>query len=160
MKEWWNNLAVREKQTLLAGSILVMIFVVYTFIWTPLAESIQLQREKIQSNQALLAWMQQADQQLQHPQSQTLRAKKTYTGSLLSFIQSQINKTELETLLTELKQSENDTVQLRFKEVNFDKLIIWLVTLAQDYHLSVVRMAVTPTTTIGIVNADIVIGPG
>lgn len=156
MKEWWNNLALREKQMLTLGALALFITLFYLFIWSPIDETTAALRKQIRSNQELLTWMENADQKLQalaKAPAQTVPAE----GSLLSIVQKQINQTPFVSALTQLHQGENDSVQLTFQKVNFDKLIAWLTQLVQENGLVISQLTVIPTDKPGITGVDLVI---
>jgi general secretion pathway protein M len=127
MKQWWQNLSRQEKQTVSAGSILVAIFIIYTCIWYPLDHKVTTMRTQITQNQKLLAWMKAADAQLENVQHQAqITSSGHSSASLLSLAQSQIKQSTLATQNYQLRQTENDAVQLSFKQVDFDNLVTWL----------------------------------
>ena len=157
MKEWWNNLALREKQTLSVGIFFLSLFLIYILLWSPLNTKVMSLRSHIQQNQELLTWMDAADKRIQvlEKTAQTKPAARP-TGSLLSVIQKQINRTPLVTALTQLHQVDNESVQLTFEKVNFDQLITWLTGISQQGLLTT-QLSITPGTTLGVVSADLII---
>lgn len=155
MKEWWMNLALREKQVLMAGSAAVILFLLYQLIFSPLSHKIESEREHIQENRELLNWMQQADLQLKTLTKNTqIHAS---SSSLLGSVQTEINKTPLATHLKQLRQSDSNTVQFTLQQTNFDELIKWLDTVWQTQGIIVAEISITPLGTPGIVNADVVV---
>ena len=161
MKEWWHNLSLREKQTLTLGILAVIIFLIYALIFAPLDNKATSLRNKIKHNQELLSWMQKTDQQIKSAEK-TLQKKSTdiNTGSLLTIVQQQINKTPLVSNLAQLRQADNDSVQLSFTNVDFDKLVVWLTALWQEHGLMVSQMTTTAGTPPGIVTADLILKNG
>lgn len=158
MKERWNNLALREKQTLVLGAFVLGIFFIYFGLWSPLNDKVNNMRAQIHRNQSLLVWMQNANTQIAAlEKAPKPTAAAHMTGSLLSIIQREINRTPLVTALKQLHQTENDSVQMSFQQVDFDDLVAWLIQLSKEAGLTVTQMSVTPGATPGIVAADLVV---
>ncbi len=157
MKEWWQNLALREKQILALGSAVVLLFVLYEIIWSPFTDKISNMRTRVHDNQKLLTWMQNADKTMQTLTKSSNTKSQQLTGSLLGTMQTEINKSPLARHVTQLRQAENDSVQMNLQKVDFDKLIGFITDLSNRYGLIVSQITVTPTATPGEVMADIVI---
>ncbi|QLQ33147.1 MAG: type II secretion system protein M [Candidatus Thiothrix singaporensis] len=47
MKTWWNSLAPRERQLVMAGAILIGLTLVWLFVWRPLASHHQLLQQDL-----------------------------------------------------------------------------------------------------------------
>ena len=156
MKDRWNQLALRERQTLSVGGFFLCAFLIYILLWVPLTERTNLLRKQITANQNLLTWMQEADKRIQLLEKTTQEKPLTHTeGSLLSIVQKQINRTPLVSALTDLHQLETDSVQLTFQKVSFDQLMKWLIQITDQEGLVITQLTVTPGTTPGI--ADVVL---
>ena len=158
MKEWWNTLALREKQMVSLGVTILGAFLIYLILWLPLSNYVSSLREQIQNNQELLTWMKGTDKQIQALEKGTNRKlSKSSAGSLLNIVQKHIKTSSISTSVTQLHQSENDSVQLTFKNVSFDKLIAWIIPFTQQQECSITQMTVTPTASIGMVSAELVL---
>ncbi|MHB1946864.1 MAG: type II secretion system protein GspM [Gammaproteobacteria bacterium] len=161
MKEWWNNLALREKQMLSLGGFFLVAFFIYLLLWLPLDNKVVTLRNQIQRNQELLAWMKEADKRVQILEKTAQPKKPTpLTGSLLSIVQKQINRTPLVSSLTQLHQVDNDSVQLTFQKVDFDQLMEWLIQLSKQQGIGVTQISITPGGAPGGVAADLVLKNG
>jgi general secretion pathway protein M len=157
MKDWWQNLALREKQMLAAGTIVVLLFLCYAIIWSPFVNKITSMRKQIQHNQELLNWMQDADKRMTNLVKSSKNHSTQLTGSLLSTMQGAINKSIFAQHVTQLRQADNDSVQLDLQKVDFDQLIILLTKLSNQYGLIITQMTATPTGAPGEVMASIVV---
>ncbi|MDR3478886.1 MAG: type II secretion system protein M [Gammaproteobacteria bacterium] len=155
MKEWWLNLSSREKQTTAIGAILVILFLVYALIWSPLANSVETLRERIHHNQALLSWMQQSDKKIDALEKNQEITTRTPNSSLLNIVQTEINKTPFASNIVQLQQAENESIDLRLQKVSFDSLIKWLTAICRKEQLLITQLAITPGATPGIVDAEI-----
>lgn len=153
IKEWWDNLSLREKQVMFFGGVIGALALLYLIIWAPLSNAVESYRHEVEENGKLLAWMKEADHEMQNMQ-QTAKHKAS-ASSLLSLVQKQLALASLTT--TQLRQAENGEIQMSFQNVVFDKLIQWLIAVNQNEHLSVVQMSVTPTGTPGLVMATVTV---
>ena len=153
MKEWWLNLSLREKETISLGAFALVILGIYIFIWSPLTNKVTSLREQIERDSQLLKWMQSADQQIESAEKTAKTTKNS--GSLLSIAQTLIQESALSSQLTQLRQTDADSVQLSFKEVSFDTLIVWLAESSKKEHLLISEFRVTPLSTPGMVSAEL-----
>ncbi len=156
MKEWWDNLALREKKIIIYGGALLILFLLYEIVWSPFTNKVDSLRKSVTQNQALLIWMQNADQRLQSIVN-TQKNKTTTNESLLSIMQREVNKSPLATHVTQLRQAENDSVQLTLQKADFDRLIALLTDLSNQDGLTVSQFTATATGVPGEVMADVTI---
>lgn len=159
MNEWWMNLSLRERQTLSIGGFAVALFLIYALIWSPLSNKVDAMREQIVKEQKLLVWMKEADQRMQvlEKSSQNTKPNNPSGLSLLTIMQKQINNSEFVSSLTQLRQVENDSVQLSFTNVSFDKLIAWLTKLWKQENIVIAQMTVNAGSAAGVVSVDLVL---
>lgn len=158
MKEWWNHLALREKQVLSAGGFFLCAFLIYILLWAPLIDRTEFLRKQIAANQNLLTWMQEAEKRILALEKNSQATPATQSeGSLLSVVQKQINRTPLVGALTDLHQLETDSVQLTFQKVSFDQLMKWLIQITDQEGLVIKQLSVTPGATPGIADVTLVL---
>lgn len=161
VKEWWLHLNLREKQAVFFGSIIVAIFILYQFIWSPYLEKVADMRQRIVTQQKNLLWMQSADKEIRDLQKHATKQQAVVSPVIfMSVMQKQIDNTGLSQYLTQLKQSTNDAVEVHFQKVEFDKLISLLMTVVKEQQVAVTQMSVVADSTPGIVNADIILKVG
>jgi general secretion pathway protein M len=155
---WFDSLAEREKQIVTFGGIGVALLIIYALIYSPLVSHAAYLRDKIQTEQKTLIWIQAADKQIQAIEGQGKNKGKSVSPVLmLSILQKHITQAELDRNLTQMKQASNDSIQLQFQKVVFDKLITMLTAVMKENSVTISQMSVTAGSTPGIVNADIMI---
>ncbi|HSW70253.1 MAG TPA: type II secretion system protein GspM [Gammaproteobacteria bacterium] len=157
MKDWWLNLALREKQIIAAGSVLVILFLIYEIIWSPLANANDNLRTRIQHNYAALSFLKNTNQHIQELLKTSQEIKNQSPESFLGTLQAEINKSEFAQAVTALRQGENDSMQFILNRVNFDRLVVFLTSLWKQYHFIVADITVTPTGTPGEVTANVTV---
>ena len=70
-KEWWGNLGERERKIIAWSASLLTIVIIYLWIWSPLIDSINNKRNRIKSDEKLLAWMEVADKEIQEMEKES-----------------------------------------------------------------------------------------
>lgn len=159
LKEWWSNLAARERKALFIGSFVSFSFIVYQFIWQPYINQVALMRERIQKNQTLLAWMQNADKKIQQLEKKSqVQTQVTSPVVLLGKLQKQIHQARLDDTLTPLKQANNDAVELHFRKVEFDKFITLFASIVKNDGVMINQLTITALNSPGDVDVDAVLG--
>jgi general secretion pathway protein M len=156
MKLWWQQLALREKQMVGGGSFLLGIFLFYQIFFVILDDGVSHLRQKIQTQQTLLAWMLNTNAHILALQKNPAASQPTHHSSaaLLGIIQDSINNSPIAANISQLQQAENEAVELHLQKVNFDALTAWLVIICQLQQLTITQMSVTPSVA-GIVDADL-----
>lgn len=159
IKEWWSNLASREKKAVILGTFFLGVFIVYQFIWTPYVNHVAAIRMRIVKQQQTLEWMQQADKEVRKINSDAGKNKNKITSPviLLGLLQKQINQDGLEQSLNQLKQASNDTIEMHFQKVEFNKLIRLLTAILKEGNVSINQMTAMSINTPGMVNADVIL---
>lgn len=153
MKDWWQNLSLREKQTVAFGTLLVMIFIVYELMFASLAGSVDHLRAQILKNKTLLSWMRESDARIQQLEKNQKPIESKDAGSLLSVVQDDIKNNPISKSMTQLQQSDNDAVELRFQQVSFDDMMQWLIAICREQDLTISQMTITPESSAGVVDA-------
>jgi type II secretory pathway component PulM len=158
MREWWNNLGLREKQWVIVGTLIVILFLLYEILLAPLIGLNDSLRTDIQHNQKLSSWMQETNQHIQLAESMSQKNSSTRSSAgLLSLLQKEINQSAFASNMQQISQAENNSVQITFLKINFDDLIKWLTILWQKYNLSVSQINVTPNGALGMVDTSVVV---
>jgi general secretion pathway protein M len=155
MKTWWQALALREKQIVSIGILLVLVFLIYQLIFAALTNRVAMLRQKVHSNQALLKWMQATNDRINTLAKNHQSPTHDVTMSLLSVVQNGINDSQFGQNVFQLQQSENDSVQLQLKKVSFDSFIQWLTQLCQQHQLLITQLSLTPLADAGLVNTEL-----
>jgi general secretion pathway protein M len=155
MKNWWSSLSFSEKQTVSIGVALLLIFLIYEVIFAPLGNHVDALRQKVHSNQALLHWMQDSDARIRSLEKNQKQQPRNTSMSLLSTVQNGINNSAIAQNVTQLQQSENDSVQMKLQKVGFDTFIQWLTAICQQQQLIIIQMTSTPDGDPGTVDVEL-----
>lgn len=157
-KNRYEQCAPREKIALIAGSCFLLIIFIYFAIWQPIHHSLTRLREQIVADQKTIAVMTIASNKIKEIEHKTNGGRnKISTVALLSELQKQIVDNRLDKMLTQLKQVSSDSIELHFKQVNFDKLITVLSDTCKKYRTTMTQFSAVAQEEKGVVNADMII---
>ena len=157
IKTWWHHLSDREKNIVGLGGALVLIFLVYVLIWSPLSNAVDSKRQAIVSQKQLLHWMQGAKSRIQRYRNAGIDITQTQTKLLLSLTETSLSQQHLTQYIQSVQQPQSHTLALTFKAVPFDPFIHWTQTLWHHHAIAVKSIDVMKTKIPGLVDIDIVL---
>jgi len=132
MKEWWQQLNLREQRLVTVMGGVFLVFVFYSFIWQPLNENLLKANKKLQRQQVLLTWV---SENIAHYQNIKGKSKPSKSGGSLSSI---INRTasQYDLVITRLQPQGND-MQVWIDSAPFTQLLFWLEYIGNKKGLRV-----------------------
>ncbi len=157
IKTRYQELNTREQRMVMAGSIFAIAFIAYQFIWSPLSTKAANLRKQIVADKKTLSFMQATDQAIKTQITNGNEQAKAITPvALLSALQIAIMRAGLNAELKELKQTSNDSVNLRFSKVPFDRVIKMILGLMNEQKVVISQMSVASVGEPGLVDITIV----
>jgi general secretion pathway protein M len=146
MKNWWQQLQLREQRLVGGMSVLIGFFILYALIWQPLNKSITDRKLKIEHQQVLLAWVQENTARYQ----KAMRSGGTNSqGASLSSI---VNRTSGRNAINIARmQPQGDDLQVWIDEVEFNQLLNWLGQLSMQEGLQVKNIDLSKADQQGVV---------
>ena len=156
IKKYWEQLSDRDKKFGLLGGFILSVMLIYFLIINPLANKVKALKASIIDSQQLIAWMEEASEQVKQVQN-NVDNKGSQKISLLSLIENSSKASKLGSSVSEIKQIDENKVQLKFKTVVFDHLIEWLNELQLKHRVYVKKITLRRTESSGIVQADAVL---
>lgn len=157
MRERWQNLSLREKQSVAAAGVVVGLFLIYILIWSPLTSKTDELRDSIKHEQSLLSWMQEADKEMRNYVPQSEGKTFTSTAALLAWVQASVQQSSLSKQLTQLRARGTDSIELQMQNVSFDEFIAWLMKAQSQQHFKINQLSVTKTNVPGVVQVELVL---
>ncbi|GLS83465.1 type II secretion system protein GspM [Paraferrimonas haliotis] len=147
MKEWWNNLDLRERKLAIVAAIFVAIGVLYWGVWQPVANGREAAETRYNSQQRLLEHVQQTANQIA-----SIRASGGNQGTRSGSLQSIASRTapSYQLSITRFNPS-NNKLQLSMDDAPFDNLANWLAVLVNQYGVVIDNVEVTETDIPGVV---------
>lgn len=158
MMHWWAGRQARERKVIFLGGICGALIGIYVLLWLPLTEQAQKAKQDLHNKQALVTWMQPQVQtllQLRAAQPSASATDKNLTALII--VEREMKTESLSTYTPQIKQGQNDEVQIVFKAVPFDDLIQWLGDMGQRFNLRVVAANMSPIDQVGMVQASLTV---
>lgn len=153
MMQYWNNLNERERLLLGVGISIIMIYLFYLLIYSPLSNAVQTKALQLSEKQSTLAWMKDVHKQIKK-ETASLCISNT---KLLSLIDNQLREEALKKFPYQLQQTSSGEIQLSFERVPFNLFLSWLWKLHKDYSITLKQLDAGKTETPGIIHLNIVI---
>ncbi|MFW2440436.1 MAG: type II secretion system protein GspM [Arenicellales bacterium] len=152
LKKYWLNLSARDRRVLSFGSLVVLAILLYTLIWTPLQDQLNLLRPQVASKSADLAWMhQQADM----IRSLNISSPETQAGSgqpILTVVDQTAKAQKIRDRIKQIQPGkETGTAKLWFDKVIFEDWLRWL-DIVSAKGISVTRVSITKSAELPKVN--------
>ncbi len=145
MKNWWQQLNIREQKLVGSMSVVIALFMFYSVIWQPLNDNLLKTKKKLERQQALLIWVDENTARY----IKTNKADKTSSnGSLTSIVNRTANRNQI-SIARMQPQSRN--LQVWIDEVVFTDLLQWLALLSNQEGLQVKNIDISNTETPGVV---------
>lgn len=155
----WDNLLDRERQILSIGGVLVGILFIYAVIWSPLSNAVANQKTRLQSQQQLLQYIQNANRLIaQYKASGIAVHVATTDTNLLSEAQKTLSKQGLSVFLKQVQQPTSNQLSLTFDAVPFDHLMAWLENLTTTRGVKVLQLSATRLPEMGMAEVKVVLG--
>ena len=153
---WWNQLAVRDRRVLLAGSVIVAVFLIWSFVWHPMSVEKARLESQIDNARRDLAFVRVAEAEVERLRSAGVRTRADRQGkSLLALADVSVRGAGLEGLLKRLEPVGSHSVRASFEFVSFDSLVDWIENLARDYGVQITDFSADRIDANGLVNARV-----
>jgi general secretion pathway protein M len=154
-KEWWNNLQSRERLYVAAGSIALIVMLLWSMVWDPLADGVENLQSNVAQQQDDLRWMQQAAAQIK--QMQGSQPSGSDNQSLLGLLEGRINALGLKPALQRMNPEGSNQVKFWLNHGSFDQLTTLFGELEQQHGVKVISLSVTTTEQPGLVDARVTV---
>ena len=154
MKDWWEQLASRERLVVQYGSLALFLFIILWFGLRPGLKAISSLEQQVAANQSLLAWMTPSADKITSLRHHQTGAKKLPVAQLLPTLQDDLQATELAQGLEQISLVGEDEVALSFSKVNFDIFISWYTEMVRRYGVVITNLSVVHLDNAGAVKLE------
>lgn len=138
MKAWWRGLQARERQLIVVATVVVVLFVGYTVIWSPLQKNTQRLTRQVESQQQQLVLMKQMAAKIKVLSQRNATATPRASSSSLTALIYQTGQSRLRGAeLKRVEEGQNNSVRVWIEKAAFDDLVLWLDALYRSQGLSV-----------------------
>lgn len=154
MKDWFENLAPRERLMVMAAAAAVLLLLVYALLWAPLRGGYVALRDSVAGQRDTAVWMQESAQRLAELKRSGVRGRGLGGQSLLSLADSTARAGGLASALKRVEPEGANSVRVWLEGASFDQLIQWLAVMAERYGVNADTASVERVAeTAGRVNA-------
>ncbi len=153
---WWGTQTPRDQWIIKIVTPLIVIILMYTLIWLPLSERVEVTAQRVAANAALLEFMQDKADVIAVLQRRAVDAGDLGGQPLLSAVDDSTRGSILSPFVTEIAQAGEDAVRVRFTEAPFDELMIWLEYLWSELGVSIDQVTIDRVDDeVGLVNVRV-----
>ena len=154
LKQWFSSLPQKERWMIFGTGLLIIITLFYLIIWEPVHIGLQQERQKQQSQNEILMWMQQAAAEVKTLRAtggrSTIRDKNKPTTLV---IEQTINNAGLKASVKKIESSGSNGARVTLDEAPFNQILVWLNTLATHNGIQVISANIERGTKPGRANA-------
>jgi general secretion pathway protein M len=154
MREWWEGLGTRERFIVIAGSVILMPFLLWVLVWRPLMGNVIQLEQEVASQRENVVWMQNAAAELQQLRGSGAQAAAGLGGrSLLAVVDQSARSAGLGNGLKRIEPDTADAVRVRLEGVSFDTLVTWFDLLSRQHGILASLVSIEREAGPGLVNA-------
>lgn len=156
MSAWWNQQSARDRRVLVIGSVVVAIFLVWSFVWYPLTSDRARLVNQLDNAKRDLAFVRVAEAEVERLRSIGVRSRADRQGkSLLALADVSARGAGLEGVLKRLEPVGSNSVRASFEFASFDVLLSWIEGMARDYGVQITDFSADRVDASGLVNARV-----
>lgn len=161
MKQW-ANLDARERRLLIIIGVLLGLLLLWAVIWQPLVNKSTRLADTVRKQQADLAWMRSAQEEIKRLRNGGNSDSTTASGqSLLGALDQSIRRDKLGPALKRLEpDAEGKGVRVWFEQASFDDVIYWLGEAQNSHNVRVDSITVDRAGSGGLVNVRLTLEGG
>ena len=137
MKDWFNNLELREQQFVAIGAIVVALVIVWAMVWLPFDRGHKNMKQSVADwQQSLTDLRSVAANQAVIDQGGSQPSSVDSGQSPLVIVDQTLREASLNSAVKRRQPTPNG-IRVEFENVAFDQLIVWLGALNSDYGMIV-----------------------
>jgi len=144
---YWLQLEKREQWVLGLGVVIVSFILLYAFILKPWHKAISEMSERIPRQRENIVWMRQAAEMLKNGASEAPKTVKDANKSLLSIVNKTARSNKVNNYIQQMdpskkSQSNIEQVNVVLEEADFNKWVVWVNDLHQNYSVNISQLSV------------------
>ncbi len=157
MREWWDSLQAKERLMAVIGAIFIGIAILYLVVWSPIANSRDHKKMRVENKRETLLWMSQKRQEVEHLKriNPNLFNQATDNRSLLAIVDTGAKQMGIRSSITRIDPNGENNAQIWLEDMSFDYLIVLLGELERRNHVQVANAALSKSEQIGKVSGKV-----
>ncbi|MES9901045.1 MAG: type II secretion system protein GspM [Sedimenticola sp.] len=135
IREWFDALILREKLILVAGSLSLLLILLYSTLWQPLGSRVEALRSTVNTQKQQIAWMRNAVGEIQLLRQQVglnLVNEGEEYSSLLTHVDQSAKALSMRSVITQVEPTSDNEVRVRLENAYFNTMVEWLVLLHEE----------------------------
>ncbi|MDH3977021.1 MAG: type II secretion system protein M [Gammaproteobacteria bacterium] len=160
MKEWFNQLAPRERLLIMVAGGLLIITLIVTLGIRPIASNSANGQQQLEEKQQLLIELNRVAERFGPQQNGGTGNVSEASQSLVVIVDRTTRNNGLATYLKRNQPDGTSSIRLRLENVPFDALVEWLGQLESQYGLMTSAANIDTTSTKGRVNCNLTLDRG
>lgn len=141
MNAWWKRLSERERWIVSSGLGLALALLLYGLVWQPLQTQLKNLRQGVAEQRAELTWMRKTAEEVKRLSTLANTSGETAQAdggqSLLILVDRTAKTAGLSETIKRVEPQDVNQLRLQLEQVNFDQMIRWLGSLAQEHGITV-----------------------
>ncbi|ORE86243.1 General secretion pathway M protein [Oceanococcus atlanticus] len=126
MREWFDNLAPRERWIVSAGGVVFALMMYFLLVWDPLSQKAARLHNDLADARDLVSFMQSTRQQVAQLGGQNAGAPQSSGRSLLSDVDSSSKRNGLGDKIKRIQPEGQTSVRVWIEGVPFEQLLRWM----------------------------------
>ncbi|HEB85515.1 MAG TPA: type II secretion system protein M [Gammaproteobacteria bacterium] len=159
MKEYWQQLALREKQLLILMSVVLLTTLFYFAFWKPMKAGIEEGELHLKAQTRALVKIRQQAAEVRQLRSGGAgkQAVIADSASLLGLIERSAKQKNINGNLQKVQPEGQREVRVWMEKVSFDQLISWLDLLSHRYAIQISEISLERGDSPGIVDGRVLL---
>lgn len=160
MIEWYQNLAPRERRFVLLGALFVGVLLVYAFLYQPLETTLQENKTKLAQSRSEWTQLVRITDEYKALGTPNNAVSSDDNRSLLAIIDQSGAAIGVKSSIKRLTPEGAHKVRVQVEDVEFDKLLKWLVVNSTKHSVHAELFLVRQTERKGRVDATLLFSRG
>lgn len=155
IQEWRRSLSVRDRRAITGCGIILLLYIFYGLLWSPLMDYAAVQRKNLREARSLLVFMREAKQKINILKPRRIEKENVNSPvELMSFIKSQVEQKQLSNTSFNVKQASGSTINITFQNISFDSFAELLISIAAQRSVTINQLNIVPQGNAGLVNIE------
>lgn len=155
MKAYWSRLNQRQQLVLGAAGLVLLGALLFLWVWEPLTESRDLERERVAAQRALLDWLEVVEPAASALRQGSTRPRDLGGRSLLGLADQTARAAGLAGSLTRIEPVGENQVRVWLDEADFTATMRWLETVSINHPVRTAQLEVERGRAAGMVNVRV-----
>ncbi len=158
MMEWFTALQTRERYLIGVAGIVVLLTLLYTLVWDPVASGATKLEKSVSAQKNQLVWMNNARAEIRQLKGSGGNKNNSANRkvSLITAVETSAKRAGVRKTVTRMEPQGSLKITVELKNTDFGRLISWVEMLSQQYGAAVSQFSSSKTDTPGLVNARLI----